>query len=83
MSEDKTKTEAAAVAASNSLGHCRNEVPAGLKSEISRIIKDAFDCGFNAHTEAALQHSDAFALADAALERYWPSAKAEAQKGNE
>lgn len=53
----------------------RGEVPAGLKAEISRLIKDAFDCGFNAHTESALQHFDGFALADAALEQYWPNDK--------
>jgi hypothetical protein len=48
-----------------------SDVPVDLRAEIARIIKDAFDCGFNATEEHAFWFFDGQALADKVLEEYW------------
>jgi len=45
-----------------------------LKKELARIIDAAFTAGFDADNAGALDHFDGFALADAAIEQYWPNA---------
>lgn len=44
-----------------------------LKKEIARIVDFAFTAGFDADNAGALDHFDGFALADAAIEQYWPN----------
>ena len=44
-----------------------------LKKEIARIVDDAFTAGFDADNAGVLDHFDGFALAEAAIEKYWPN----------
>lgn len=46
-----------------------------LKKEIAKIVDDAFTAGFDADNAGALGHFDGFALAEAAIEKYWPNDK--------
>lgn len=53
-------------------------VPDALRTRIKDLIRDAWKHGFDADGPDAIGFIDEFALADEALDEYWPNEQAEA-----